>query len=404
MSTSLLYHALGVRGYKHVRTEYGGGQVRFRIEQEPGSVRCAQCGSREVVHRGHQERWFRTVPIGSKQVFIIFAIPRVSCRRCGGVRQVHVPFAEARRSYTRAFERDALGLSQHMTILDVARHLGVGWYVIKEIQRRYLTKRFKRPRLKGLHYIAIDEISIGKRHRYLTVVLDLASGAVVHVGQGKGADALTPFWRRLCRARARVKAVAIDMSPAFITAVQGNLADAAIVFDHFHVIKLYNEKLSALRRDVQREARELQAKQVLKGTRWLLLKNPENLDERHNERQRLEHALELNKPLATAYYMKEDLRQLWSQTDKAAAAVFLDDWVRRAHASGIRMLRKFANTLAGHRSGLLAYYDHPISTGPLEGTNTKIKLLQRQAYGFRDIDFLKLKIKALHLSKIALVG
>jgi transposase len=320
------------------------------------------------------------------------------------VQQVPVAFAEPRRTYTSAFERYVLDLSRHMTIQDVAGHLGVGWDLVKSIQKRYLTRRFKRPRLKDLRQIAIDEISVGKRHRYLTVVLDLVSGAVVFVGQGKGAQALVPFWRRLRRSGAQIEAAAIDMGPAYLAAVRENLPDAAIVFDHFHVVKLFNDKLSDLRREVQREASELQQKHVLKGTRWLLLKNPENLDERRNERERLEEALRLNKPLATAYYMKEDLRQFWYQTDKAAAEALLDDWIGRARASGIRMLQDFAKTLAGHRSGLLAYYDYPISTGPLEGTNTKIKLLQRQAYGFRDLEFFKLKIMAIHESTIALVG
>jgi len=404
MSTSLLYHAFGVRGYTHVRTYYSQGQVRFRIEQEPESLCCPQCGSSEVICRGHRERWFRSVPIGSREVVVIFPVPRVMCRHCGGVRQVEVPFAEVRRTYTRAFERYALELSQHMTVQDVARHLGIGWDTIKEIQKRYLKRRFEHPKLRHLRTIAIDEISVGKHHRYVTVVLDLASGAVIHVGQGKGANALTEFWKKLRHARARVEAVAMDMSPAYIEAVQTNLPGTVIVFDHFHVVKLYNEKLSDLRRELQREATEVQHKHALKGTRWLLLKNPENLDERHNERQRLEEALRLNQPLATAYYMKEDLRQFWSQPDKAAATAFLEDWIARAQVSGIRMLQDFAKTLAGHRSGLLAYYDHPITTAALEGTNTKIRLLQRQAFGFRDMEFFKLKIMGLHESKIALVG
>jgi transposase len=404
MSTSLLYHAFGVRGYQHVRTYYAGRQVRFRIEQEPGALCCPECGSADVICRGYHERWFRSVPIGSKEVVVIFPVPRVTCRHCGGVRQVEVPFAEVRRTYTRAFERYALELSQHMTVQDVAHHLGISWDVIKEIQKRYLKRRFGRPKLRHLRCIAIDEISIGRHHRYVTVVLDLASGAVIYVGQGKGADALTELWHKLRSAGARITAVAMDMSPAYIEAVQTNLPGTVIVFDHFHVIRLYNEKLSDLRRELQREVTEVQHKQALKGTRWLLLKNPENLDERHNERQRLEEALRLNKPLATAYYMKEDLRQFWSQPDKAAATAFLEDWTARAQVSGVRMLQDFAKTLAGHRSGLLAYYDHPITTAALEGTNTKIRLLQRQAFGFRDMEFFKLKIMGLHESKIALVG
>ncbi len=107
---------------------------------------------------------------------------------------------------------------------------------------------------------------------------------------------------------------------------------------------------------------------------------------------------------ATAYYLKEDLRQFWSQPGKTFAGAFLTDWVRRAEASGVRMLRQMAKTLESHRAGLLAYYDYPISTGPLEGTNNKIKTMKRQAYGFRDQEFFKLKILAIHEARYALVG
>ena len=145
-------------------------------------------------------------------------------------------------------------------------------------------------------------------------------------------------------------------------------------------------------------------KNVLKGTRWLLLKNPENLDKTRDESKRLHEALTLNRPLATAYYLKEDLRRVWEQPDKPAAQRVLDDWIRRAESSGIRMLMQFAHTLAAHRSGILNYYDYRISTGPLEGTNTKIRVLQRKAYGFRDTEFFKLKIYALHETRYELVG
>ena len=140
-----------------------------------------------------------------------------------------------------------------MTIQDVARHLGISWDVIKEIQKRDLTRRFSRPCLKNVKRIAVDEISVRKGHRYLTVVLDMDTGAVIFVGDGKGSDALEPFWKRIRRSRAQIKAVAMDMSPAYISAVSAHLPHATIVFDHFHVVKLFNDKLSDLRRDLYRE-------------------------------------------------------------------------------------------------------------------------------------------------------
>ncbi len=315
MSTSLLYHGFGIRGYRYERTEYVGGGVVFRLTQPRETCRCAACGSAEVTLRGHVERRFRGLPIGRKGVTLVLPIPRVECQICQAVRQVPVGFAKPRRTYTKSFARYALELSRLMTIKDAAAHLGVSWDVIKEIQKEDLQRRFGKPKLKHLRQIAIDEISVGTGHRYVTVVLDLESGAVVHVGDGKGGDALAAFWKRLRCSGARVEAVATDMSPAYIDAVTTHLPQAALVFDRFHVMKLFNDKLSDLRRDLYREATDGLHKEVLKGTRWLLLKRPENLDLQRNEPARLEEALRLNQPLATAYYLKEQLAEVWEQED-----------------------------------------------------------------------------------------
>ena len=404
MSTSLLYHGFGIVGYRYVSQRFQAGQVTFRIRQPRERLRCPQCDCDDVWVRGHQERTFRMLPIGAKPTFVTLDVARVWCPVCDCVRQVKIGFADPKKRYTRSFERYALELSRHMAIKDVADHLGVSWDTIKDIQARSLQRRFGKPKLHKLRQIAIDEIAIGKGHHYVTVVLNLLSGAVVFVGDGKGVAALEPFWKRLRRARAKVVAVATDMSAAYIRAVHDNLPRAVHVFDHFHVIKLFNEKLSALRRQLYHQASTDEQRQLLKGTRWLLLKNPENLDEGHNEQQRLEDALRLNQPLAVAYYLKEDLRQIWSQPNKRTARRVSRDWLARARVSGVRMLAQFADTLESYQEGILAYYHYPISTGPLEGTNTKIQVMKRQAYGFRDREFFKLKILGLHETKHALVG
>jgi transposase len=404
MSTSLLYHGFGVRDYRYVRTQYVGGGVIFTIERRRETWRCAACGSENVWRQGVVVRRFRTVPIGNKPVELEARIPRLACHDCGVVRQAAIGFAEPRRTYTKAFERYVLDLSQHMTIKDVACHLGVSWDVVKEIQRKYLHRRFSKPRLKHVKQIAIDEISTGKGHNYMTIVLDLETGAVLYVGRGKGGDALTSFWRRLRASHAKVEAVATDMSPAYIDAVTTHLPGATLVFDRFHVIKLYNEKLSDLRRDLHRQLADTMQKDVLKGVRWLLLKRPENLDASRREPQRLREALRLNEPLAVAYHLKEELNEIWEQDDQETAQALLMDWIVYAESTGVDMLQKFAKTLRFHAFGILAWYDYPISTGPLEGTNNKIKTMKRQAYGFRDPEFLRLKILGIHETTYALVG
>ena len=404
MSTSLLYHGFGVRDYRHVRTQYVAGGVVFTIERKQGTCRCAACGSQNVWRQGGVVRRFRAVPIGSKRVELEARIPRLACQDCGAVRQAAIGFAETRRTYTKSFERYVLDLSRHMTIKDVASHLGVSWDVVKQIQKKFLHRRFSKPRLKHVKQIAIDEISTGKGHRYVTIVMNLESGAVIHVGQGKGADALAPFWRRLRASHAKIEAVATDMSPAYIDAVTTYLPNATLVFDRFHVIKLYNDKLSDLRRELYRQLADTMQKDVLKGVRWLLLKRPENLDTSRREPERLREALRLNEPLAIAYYLKEELNEIWEQDDEARAQAVLMDWIVYAEATGIRMLQQFAKTLRFRAFGILAWYDYPISTGPLEGTNNKIKTMKRQAYGFRDPEFLKLKILGIHETRYALVG
>jgi len=287
-----------------------------------------------------------------------------------------------------------------MTISDVAKHVDVSWDMVKDIHKRYLNHKYGNPSLKDLNSIAIDEIYNGKKQKYLTIVLNLETGAVVFVGKGKGVDALSPFWKKLGRRKKKIKSVAIDMSAAYTKAVSENLPQAMLVYDRFHVIKLYNEKLSDLRRKLYNETQDVDVKSLLKGTRWLLLKNENNLDDKKGERERLERALQANRPLMIAYYLKEELHRIWEQIDQKGGELAFDSWLLTAESSGVGMLEKFAKTLRLHRTGILNYYGHRITTGALEGTNAKIRVMQRKAYGFRDEEYLKLKIYALHETKM----
>lgn len=154
MSTSFLYHGFGLVGYEYVRTRYEGGTITFKIRHKREKLRCPVCRGRKLIMRGTTRRRFKSVPVGSKVVFFDLEVQRVGCLRCGGVRQVSLGFAEPRFCYTHAFERYALELSKHMTIQDVATHLGVSWDVIKEMQKRDLARRFSTPCLKDLRLMA----------------------------------------------------------------------------------------------------------------------------------------------------------------------------------------------------------------------------------------------------------
>src|SRR5260370_2818547 len=247
MSTSLLYHRFGIRGYTYCSQHFAQGCTFFRIEQPRERLRCSQCGSPAVWIHGRTERIFRTLPIGGQPTGIVFDVPRLCCLRCHAVRQVKLGFADPKKHYTRSFERYALEISRLMTIKDVAHHLRLSWDTIKDIQVKNLQRRFGKPDLRKLKQIAIDEIAVGKGHRYLTVVLDLLTGAVVFVGDGKGVAALEIFWKRLRRARAKIKAVATDMSVAYIRAVRENIPRAGHVFARLPVGQPFKHQLNALR-------------------------------------------------------------------------------------------------------------------------------------------------------------
>ncbi len=357
MSTSFIYHALGLRDHFYKRTRFFGGTVIIEVFPKPEAIKCPECHSRAVKKRGTIQRDIRTIPIGSKPVLLRSIIQRIWCPFCKFVRQIQLSFSNKGKSYTRTFEKYVIGLSQLMTIKDIANHLRISWDTIKEIQKTHLKRRYKSIKLKNTKRIAIDEISIGKGHQYLTIVMDLQTGHIIHVDKGKGGDALKPFWKKVKNSKAQIQAVSIDMSPAYLSAVIENLPRVPIVFDRFHVVKLFNEKLSDFRRKLYNHLSDTDEQKLIKGTRWLLLKNPENLQSNKKEPERLKKALEINQPLSTVYYMKEELRQIWNQPDKETAEKVVSNWINLANASNIPMLQKFAKTLSLHKIRILAYYD-----------------------------------------------
>ena len=311
------------------------------------------------------------------------------------------PFAPAYVSYThrlQAFVEDLRGV---MTVTDLAAVTGLGWDTVKNIIKGRLEKDYGHPRLKELQRLSIDEIYIGRRRKFYTLVIDLDSGRIVWVAKGRGGEALRKFWRALRLSKAKIQAVAMDMSAAYWAAVLEHLPDAAIVFDRFHITKLMNEKLDDLRREMVREATGLM-QQTVKGVRYLLLMRRDNVQE--EKLPRLDAALKHNEPLFTGYLLKEALGLLWEQPSYGHMKSFLHQWCAWAKDSGIRQMMQMAKTLLSHKSGILSWWKHRINNGRMEGINNKIKTLLRQTYGLRDERYLVLKLFGLHNSRLELLG
>jgi transposase len=288
-----------------------------------------------------------------------------------------------------------------MTISACAFILWTGWDMIKDIHKRHLTRKYKHIPLKKVRSIAIDEFSLRKGHVYMTIAIDLASGRILHAAPGKGGDSIVAFLKTLARRAPNLQAIAMDLSDAYIGAVKKHLPRVAIVLDHYHLAAIINRAIDEFRRGLQAECDQL-GRKTIKGARFLLLANYETLP--REKRKRLDRLLQINQPLMTMHAMKEQFRLFWLLPSKAAAEKFLANWCQDAMESGIKQLIRVGATLARYRSLILNYFDHPISSGKIEGINNKIKTLKRQAYGYRDLDYFKLRLFHLHEQTCSLTG
>lgn len=364
--------------------------------------RCSGCG--EIVAELHDvaERRVRDLPILEADTWLILPRTRLRCPRCGPTVEL-VPWLDRYQRMTTRLAEAIARLAQVLPIKHVARWFGVGWETVKQIDQRALTARLGPVDLRDVHVIAMDEFAIQRGHRYATLVVEVPSKRVLWIGRGRGREDVRPFFTLLGpEGCAQIKAVVMDMSPAYREEVRAQCPQAALVFDLFHVVAKYGrEVIDRVRVDETnrlghakpRSRTTLARRRVIKGTRWLLLRNRAHVTKR-GDRIRLRELLQANRALFIVYVLKDDLKQLWRFTYPAAAHRFWQHWYRRACSSRIGPLRTFAKHLAALIDGVINHCRYPLHTGLLEGINNKIKVLKRIAYGYRDDAYFFLKIRA----------
>lgn len=403
MSTSTLYHAYNLKGIKYKSTSYVGNKIIFNAEMTDALAKCPKCDFHKTIYRGSKFRTLLLPRIGKKAMVLNLQVHRLGCKSCGSVRWPKLPFAQGKQRYTNAFALFALDLLQLGTVKSVATFLSVGWDMIKSIHKRKLSSLYKNIDLKAVRYIAIDEFMNSKKNekKFMTIVINLETGRIIHAIEGKGKDDVMPFLRKLAKKAKELKAVSMDMGKAYFSAVTEALHDVDIVFDHFHVTKLMNDALNDFRKELQSKL-DKEGIKTLKGSRYLILVNLKDLAS--DRQKKLDSILQANEPLFVIYSMKEQLRLFWEFQDKKSARDFLMDWCNTAIESNIAQLTKVANTLLSRSTGLLNFFKHRISSGKIEGVINKIKTLKRQVYGFRDSSYFKLRLYHLHAQKYSLTG
>ena len=235
----------------------------------------------------------------------------------------------------------------------------------------------------------------------MTVFTDLRSGRIIHAVEGRSIEDVAPFFKKLAKHAKKLKAIAMDMSKSYYPAAQEFLPNVDVVFDHFHVTAILNKALDEVRKEQQYSLEKGEAK-ALKGNRFLLLKNYVDLGS--EEQTRLETLFAVNEPLFFAHSLKEQFQLFWQKNSPEEAYEFFTYWAIDVLATGLKPLEKVVWTLHRHKEGILNYFKHNITNASAEGINNKIKTMKRQAYGFRDIEYFKLRLYHLHKSRYAFVG
>jgi transposase len=354
---------------------------------------CSGCSApAESVHSASR-RCVRDLRLGAHDVVLELQQRRVRCRTCAGTRIEALEFVDRHQRVTKRLARYIADLCRRLSVKAVAEHLGLDWKLVKACDKAVLEAEVGGTETRGLRLLAVDEIALRRHEHYMTVVLDYETGRVVWLGEARRFETLGSFFELMSpQEREAIEAVAMDMWKPYAKAVRVYLPRARIIYDLFHVMANYNQHvLDAVRIAAYRRVRDHEERKVIKGTRFLLYKNDRNLTEA--ERPRLEAVLDMNREIATAYVLKDALRDIWKQRSPWQARRALERWCALARESGLTPLIRFATQLQRHKRGIIAHAKYPIDTGRLEGTNNRIKVIKRVAYGFHDPDYFALKVK-----------
>ncbi len=346
--------------------------------------RCGVCGRRSPgFDLGEGRRRWRALDLGTTIAYLEADAPRVRCPEHGVVVGA-VPWARHDSRFTRAFEQQVAWLAVNTSGSAVAELMRIAWRSVGAICERVANEAGREvDLLAGLRRIGIDEISHRKGHRYLTVVVDHDTGRLIWAAPGRDKATVGAFFDALGAKRAKqLKLVSCDMAGWIEAALVKRCPQAKRCVDPFHVVQLATEALDQIRREVWREARRQGQGDVareLKGTRYALWKNPENLTAR--QQSKLADVERLNRPLYRAYLLKEQLRQIY-RLPVRKAIVLLEEWLSWARRSRLKPFVKLARTVTAQREGIVAAIRHGLSNARVEAINTQIRLIARRAFGF----------------------
>jgi len=383
------------KGYRLSRTEELPDQTWLLIlEPDPAEPpRCGCCREPCGLIHDHRVRRIRDRDLLDRRVWLELPLRRVECLRCGR-RVERLDWLAPHHRITQRLVTWVEALVRLLPIQHVGDLTGLHWHTIKEIDRRRLEAQHGAFDGRGVRQLLMDEFALHKGQRYATVITDAETQRVLWVGEGKSREAIRPFFTQLgpegCR---QIEAVAMDMNSAFDLEVRAHCPNAEVVYDLFHVVARFGRDVVDRVRVDQANAlkQDRPARKVIKTSRWLLLRNRENLTDEQSVT--LTELLQANLPLATVYLLKTMLKELWYAPSPWEAYRRWKAWHRLCIESGLASAIQFATRLRNYLRGIFASARFHLNTSVLEGINNRIKVLKRIAYGYRDSAYFFLKIK-----------
>jgi len=359
--------------------------IKLRKKGKTGTCPVCNKERRKVIET--RIRKIRDDNIAKEKCFIVINAYRILCKGCyRGMEKLD--FILPGERFTERFAKYICELCEKMTLKDVAKMALIDWRTAKRIDKKKLKERFKDLSKINPKRIGVDEIAVEKGHKYLTIVRDIDAG-VIWVGDKRKEETLNQFFFELGKRKCKKIIVAVmDMWDPFIKSVKNN-TNAEIVFDKFHIAKKVNEALDSIRKSEFAKA-DKEERINMKHKRFLMLYRSKNLD--IEQEKNLNELMDQNKKLYEAYLLKEQVLSIFDRKQKNIALERLKSWKENVQKSELEEFRKVLKTLEHYWYGIDNYFTHHVTNGASEGYNNKINIIKRRAYGFKDIEYFKLKI------------
>jgi len=366
-------------------------QIVARSNSKP---ECSVCGKQCSVYDTKRHRLYEYVPLWSFQVYLRYAPRRVNCP-VDGIRVERVPWAQGKEQMTTTYKIFLARWAKRLTWKETAKIFKSSWDSVYRAVNYVVDYGLAHRDMDNIEEIGIDELQVFKGHKYLTLVyqLDEYAKRLLWSGPKRTSKSLLSFFRQLGKERSKkLKFVCSDMWAPYLKVITKKAPNALNILDRFHIMKKFNEAIDQVRREEVKKLKDNGEENVLVKSRWLLLKKPENLNEKQTAR--LSQIMKINLSSVKAYLMREDFQRFWDYTYPACADKFLENWVTRTLQSNLEPMKKVAKMLRSHKQLILNWFKAQgrLSSGTVEGFNLKAKLTMRKAYGFKSVECLQVAL------------